>query len=192
MTKRELILKAATELFSEQSYDSVGIRDIANRAGVNSAMISYYFGGKSGLLKEIFSRFTDLIIAISKEMLSKADNYYELCDLMGPALLSVAREEREIFLVGLRWLNRDVEWLKEEQQRLNDKTDEYYYEFLNKTGLKEKKPINRGIVLGAVMGMLYSDYLLGGGENIDNDELLEDYSSALIQILKNGLPSLVE
>lgn len=192
MTKREHILRAAAKLFSEQSYDSVGIRDIANKAGVNSAMISYYFGGKSGLLQDIFSRFSEQILAVSRESMLKADDFYELCELMGTALLSVARQNHEVFLVGLRSMNRDIDWLRENQERLKDKIEDYFSEFLIRTGLKETKPRRSGIVLGAVMGMLYSDYLLGGGENINDKGLLEDYAETVIQILKSGLPSLVE
>lgn len=192
MTKRELILDAAAVLFAEHSYEAVGIRDIARQANVNSAMISYYFGSKQGLLQEIFSQFTEQLLNISGDLLLRVDTYYELCDLMGPALLSAARQNPSTFLVGLRSLNRDIEWLKEAQQRFKDKTEEHFNSFLKNAGLKEKKPIRGEIILGAVMGMVYSDYLLGGGENINNDELLDEYADTVIQVLKSGLPSLVE
>ena len=47
--KKEKLLRAATELFARNGYDGVSIREISEAAGVNSAMISYYFGGKRGL-----------------------------------------------------------------------------------------------------------------------------------------------
>lgn len=46
------ILEAARRLFSHDSYDNVGIRDIASEAGVDSALISRYFGSKEGLFLE--------------------------------------------------------------------------------------------------------------------------------------------
>ena len=46
------ILEAARRLFSHDSYDNVGIRDIATEAGVDSALISRYFGSKEGLFLE--------------------------------------------------------------------------------------------------------------------------------------------
>lgn len=51
--KREHILLVAEELFAEKGYDGTSVRDIANQAGVNLAMISYYFGSKENLLKEL-------------------------------------------------------------------------------------------------------------------------------------------
>src|SRR2546421_7023029 len=46
---REALLEAARALFSHEGFDEVGIRDIAKAAGVNLAMIRYYFGDKHGL-----------------------------------------------------------------------------------------------------------------------------------------------
>ena len=47
--KKEKILAAARELFLKEDYETVSIRRIAEKAGANSAMISYYFGGKENL-----------------------------------------------------------------------------------------------------------------------------------------------
>ena len=51
--KREHILNVAEELFSEKGFDGTSVRDIAQRAGVNLAMISYYFGSKEKLLESL-------------------------------------------------------------------------------------------------------------------------------------------
>ncbi len=50
---KERLLKAATGLFAEAGYDKVSIRQIADKAGANSAMISYYFGSKEKLYREV-------------------------------------------------------------------------------------------------------------------------------------------
>lgn len=192
VTKRECILKAAAKLFAGHSYDSIGIRDIAKEAGVNSAMISYYFGGKSRLHKEIFSHFVQLVLDVSREHLGKAADSHDLCSVMSRAFLDAARQNREVFLVGLHSLNRDLEWLQEEQKQLRRKTDEYFNGFLTRTGRKEKMPQTQGLIFSAVMGTLFSDYLLGGGSNIDDDKALARYAETMIQILSHGLPALVE
>src|SRR5262245_8982557 len=46
---RDALLDAAESLFSERGYASVGIREIADRAGANIAGIKYHFGSKSEL-----------------------------------------------------------------------------------------------------------------------------------------------
>lgn len=43
------MLDAAEELFAERGYEAVGIRELADRAGVNLSGIKYHFGSKRGL-----------------------------------------------------------------------------------------------------------------------------------------------
>jgi TetR/AcrR family transcriptional regulator len=50
---REKLLTAARELFLRYGYRAVSSRQIGAAAGVNFAMIRYYFGGKPGLYREI-------------------------------------------------------------------------------------------------------------------------------------------
>lgn len=54
---RERILAAAVELFAGSGYAGTGVRQIAAAAGVNVAMIHYYFGSKAGLFKAIIDHF---------------------------------------------------------------------------------------------------------------------------------------
>src|SRR4030081_3477305 len=50
---RERLLEAAGELFLRYGYRAVSSRQIGAAAGVNFAMIRYYFGGKPGLYREM-------------------------------------------------------------------------------------------------------------------------------------------
>ena len=50
---RERLLHAARDLFLRYGYRAVSSRQIGAAAGVNFAMIRYYFGGKPGLYREI-------------------------------------------------------------------------------------------------------------------------------------------
>lgn len=52
-TTRQGILHAAHRRFLDQSYDSVGMRDIAADANVDVALVSRYFGSKEQLFKEV-------------------------------------------------------------------------------------------------------------------------------------------
>ena len=57
MTGKQMnLLEAAEKLFAEKGYDGTSVRDIAQEAGVNLAMISYYFGSKDGLLRVLFEQ----------------------------------------------------------------------------------------------------------------------------------------
>ena len=53
---KERLLKVALTLFSQKGYSAVSIREIAKKANVNAANISYHFGSKFGLYKAIFEK----------------------------------------------------------------------------------------------------------------------------------------
>lgn len=53
---RDLLLDAASLVMSERQTIDVPLSDIAARAEVNVALVSYYFGGKEGLLLELAKR----------------------------------------------------------------------------------------------------------------------------------------
>lgn len=54
---RERILEAAVKEFGSKGYSGARTAGIAARAGVNQQLISYYFGGKQGLLDELRRRW---------------------------------------------------------------------------------------------------------------------------------------
>ena len=56
--KQIQIISAAEKLFSNHGYDGTSVRDIAEQAGINIAMISYYFGSKEKLIQAIFEERT--------------------------------------------------------------------------------------------------------------------------------------
>lgn len=53
----EKILNAATELFAQRGFAAVSVRDITEQAGVNKALLFYYFDTKAGLLQRVLERY---------------------------------------------------------------------------------------------------------------------------------------
>ena len=56
---RQRLLVAAVRVFAEKGFDGAGIREIAQRAKANSALVHYYFGGKEGLYRAALSFLFD-------------------------------------------------------------------------------------------------------------------------------------
>lgn len=52
--RRQAILLAAEKLFALRGYHAVSLRDIATEAGVQVALVGYYYGSKLGLYHAIF------------------------------------------------------------------------------------------------------------------------------------------
>lgn len=54
--KKDHILDVAERVFSEKGFDGASTRLISGEAGVNMAMLNYYFGSKDGLFLAVFKR----------------------------------------------------------------------------------------------------------------------------------------
>ena len=56
--KQIAIINTAEKLFATNGFDGTSVRDIAQEANVNVAMISYYFGSKEKLMEAVFEQRT--------------------------------------------------------------------------------------------------------------------------------------
>jgi AcrR family transcriptional regulator len=64
---REALLVAGRTLFAERGYDGVPVATIAQKAGVNKAMINYHFGGKRKLYRAIVTTtFEDIVAHVER------------------------------------------------------------------------------------------------------------------------------
>jgi AcrR family transcriptional regulator len=54
--KKDHILDVAEKVFADLGYDGASTRTISGEAGVNMAMLNYYFGSKEGLFLAVFQR----------------------------------------------------------------------------------------------------------------------------------------
>ncbi len=59
----DAILDAAEALFAERGFAATPVRDIAERAGANPAMVHYYFGSKRALLERVLERTLEPLAA---------------------------------------------------------------------------------------------------------------------------------
>ncbi len=50
----ELILETAEKIFLEKGFDGARMQEIADKAGINKALLHYYFKSKENLYQKIF------------------------------------------------------------------------------------------------------------------------------------------
>jgi len=67
-TRRSLI-REARNLFIEQPYAQVSVRKIARNAGVDAALVRYYFGNKASLFEAVLRETIEPMIAAFREAL---------------------------------------------------------------------------------------------------------------------------
>lgn len=79
--KQLLILESAEKLFASHGFHATSVRDIAHEAGVNIAMISYYFGSKEKLIESIFlKRIINWKAILNETLKDNSKTYIERLD----------------------------------------------------------------------------------------------------------------
>ena len=66
---REKLLEAAATLIIETQSIEISLAEIAAKAGLNSALVKYYFGSKLGLLVALLQRDASRALAVMNELL---------------------------------------------------------------------------------------------------------------------------
>jgi len=106
---RRALLRAGAELFAERGFDGVSTEEVAERAGVNKALISYHFRGKRGLyvaiLESGFASMTSRLKAIEAQAPTAGEALRAFLD----AFAQVTRDEpgfptlflREVLATGI-------------------------------------------------------------------------------------------
>lgn len=69
---RDALLRNAVTLFAASGYNAVSLREIAKAASANVGSLTYHFGSKANLLREIYKRHTEPMNARRQELLGEA------------------------------------------------------------------------------------------------------------------------
>lgn len=106
-TSKERILETAVQTFARKGYASTGVRELAEIAGVNLAMVSYFFGSKKGLLKVILDTFfTGYLEIVERELGSQGTVSEKLERFIHRAIEYIA-EHRDYVIVTLTEMPHD-------------------------------------------------------------------------------------
>ena len=124
---KERILQSAVKLFARQGYGNTGLRELSKEAGVNLAMINYFFGSKKALLKEILDVFFAGYLQVAGSELSSEGelsvklrrfihssiNFFEAhCDYLLVTISELPHDDPEITEYKAKWGKQMVETIE--------------------------------------------------------------------------------
>jgi AcrR family transcriptional regulator len=96
--RRETILRAATEVFTEQGFSDTRLADIAQRAGVVVSTLYLYFGSKEEMVRAIARENRQLLLDQLEPVLSHLGGEEDITRFV-EIVLAFAREHREQIII---------------------------------------------------------------------------------------------
>ncbi|WP_193081595.1 TetR/AcrR family transcriptional regulator [Brevibacterium aurantiacum] len=74
MSKKTEVLQAAVRLFAEKGFAATGIRELGSAAGLNSATLYHYAGGKNELLSSIMRECLEALLAAGRDAVGESSD----------------------------------------------------------------------------------------------------------------------
>ena len=75
------IINAATEIFTQKGKEGARMQEIANKAGINKALLHYYFRSKDKLFEKVFFKEIRTMINTTLESLIETEDFKEFLQL---------------------------------------------------------------------------------------------------------------
>jgi len=183
------ILNTSIMLFSAQGYNETSIRKISKEAGVNVSMISYYFGGKEGILHDIVKSVTEGFTSLLNE--------FDLTDMHATMIalkrfLEYLEDNRPQIKILFSEIGKGYDYLipvKDKIVELQSRLGELVLGN-NKSGNSLVLARKLKIMTDIILGMIFSDYIFdfsSFNDSVTKEEKKfwqEERIQMLIKILK--------
>lgn len=194
---KERILEAGATLFATKGYAAVGVREIAELAGVNLAMISYYFQGKAGILKEIILRYFDEVKAIYDNVLTQNLEPTEALSKIVDEMVKLMKEKTIFCKVAITEMPFNLPEFLDFKAEVARRHIEYIKQALELIKLFVDDNKLGSIITPAAISLIFSHFLFAPFiKKVWNVELNEDYyelySKTITTLLLNGLNGLIK
>lgn len=165
---KQKVVDTASVLFFQKGFDGTSVRDIAEKAGVNVSLISYYFKGKQGLLEyAVTNYYESYLVALENtlqtdESLEKNQKLKQLIN----AMLAYKTEHFQLTVFINRELTLDSTFVREMTvtylAKENFLIGELFLEIISRRTKQE-----RGYLFLQLKGMIMSPYMLKHDWNND-------------------------
>lgn len=193
---RTKIINSAAYLFSRKGFAGVGIREVAAKAEVNISMISYYYGGKSGLLKAIVSEYFAHVDAIAVKVtelkLSPRESLKTfICEMVN--LIKNKEDLCKVAIIEMPFELAEVTQLKVELLKNNMKLMGTNLS----TGFEIHDPKQHIIIGPAFLSLIFSGFMFGNlirkiSKDKLNDEFCQRYCETISTLFLDGMSGITK
>ncbi len=111
INSEKLILNAAKEVFLEKGFDGARMQEIADRAGINKALLHYYFRSKDNLFDAIFKDAFEQFLPRIAGIMTTDKPFFEKLEFFIDTYLNMLSENPHLPVFVMHEINRSPEVL---------------------------------------------------------------------------------
>ncbi|MCA1817278.1 MAG: TetR family transcriptional regulator [Acidobacteria bacterium] len=111
--KREAILRAAIKVFAQSGYFNAKVADVAKVAGVADGTVYLYFKSKEEILRSIFDRGVEVLIAEARELIEGVTDPRERLRRIARLHLERLGDDRDLAIVFQVELRGSTKFMEE-------------------------------------------------------------------------------
>lgn len=198
IASKERILETAVTLFARKGYAGTGMRELADTAGVNLAMINYFFGSKKELLKVILETFFSGYLKIIEAELMGTEPLEERIERFIRKAIVYIEKHQNYMLVTLTELPKDDPEITEYKAVWGKKAMHIINEAIS-IPLQEKSGVSiPPVAIGPLLVWMMSSRFLFAPilENVNpegyGENYIKQYPDIIATIFLNGINGLAE
>jgi AcrR family transcriptional regulator len=194
---KDRIVQASVQLFSRKGYSAVGVRDIAATAECNIAMISYYFGGKIGILKNIIEEYFHDLDTLTNNVLENCTSADECLRNYIKAMIRQMQQKPELCRVAIIEMPFDLSEITDFKLTLMHKHMLTIKEKFHKNMPSGDNPAEHVIIGPAFFSLIYSNFLFGeiarmGTKVVFNEKFYDYYAEVITTMFLRGVIGLAD
>jgi len=111
INSEKLILNAAKEVFLEKGFDGARMQEIADKAGINKALLHYYFRSKDKLFDAIFSEAFEQFFPKVAEIMTTDKPFFEKLGFFIDTYIDMLSKNPHLPVFVMHEINRSPEVL---------------------------------------------------------------------------------
>ncbi|MDF0726440.1 forespore capture DNA-binding protein RefZ [Cytobacillus sp. S13-E01] len=159
---KQKVIDAAIYYFNTKGFDGTSVREIAKKANVNVANISYYFENKGGLLEHLLATYFEGYLSVLENRYNNMDlkSATECLLLVVKDTLMYQKENRHLARFVHRELTLDTLLIREIMTTYLAK-EKYYLKSILEAGIRQKefKKIAIPLTIIQLKGMLIMPFM---------------------------------
>jgi len=191
ITTEEKILIAARKVFIEKGWDGARMQEIADNAGINKALLHYYFRNKEQLFKRVFAGIVGKLIPNLNTIIQSEKPIFEKIQAFIDAYLDFLLANQELPLFVANELSRNANLIVGafEENGLKPMIGQIVMEIANAIETKQIRPINPAHLLMNIVSMCVFPFM---GRSIFQKVLMQVPEEMYQELLKQRKKEIYE